>query len=466
MKSRARVAAINDEDLMATMPRRNALADGAAARRAMWLMLVLLLAALSAACSKTKVPLPGERVSILQLNTELSADPALTDIAVRLPKPYVNTDWAQAGGSASHAMYHLQAGGDVLTEVWSRDIGSSAGSSQRLLAEPVVADGLVYTLDAQSLVRAFEVETGQNVWQAVMTPEDEDDDLFGGGLGVAEGRIFITTPYAEVYALDAKTGAFIWRAAAPAPIRSAPAISDGRVFVITIDNQLVAYAVDDGRRLWSNAGVEEAAGLLGGSTPAVLGNVVIAAYTSGELLAFDVVNGNSMWTESLAGRARTSAVAALSDIRGRPVIDRDRVIAIGNGGVMAAIDLRRGERYWDRDLGGTQSPWAAGDFIYVMTSSSEVVCVTRDDGRIKWVRPLPPFEDMIEREDPVYWSGPVLVGDRLLVTGSNGLALSISPYTGEVLGKQDLPDRSHLPPVVANEMVFMLSDDAELIAFR
>lgn len=419
-----------------------------------------------AACDKQKVPLPGERVSVLQLNTELNADPTLADVPVRLPKPYVNADWAQAGGNPTHAMYHLQASADVLTEVWSADIGSSARSSNRLLAEPVVADGMVYTLDARSLVRAFEVDSGRRVWQADMTPEDEDDNLFGGGLALAEGRIFITTPYAEVYALDAKTGAFVWRASAPAPMRSAPTVSDGRVFVITIDNQLVAYAADDGRRLWSNAGVEEAAGLLGGSTPAVLGNVVVAAYTSGELLAFDVINGNSLWTDSLAGRARASSVAALSDIRGRPVIDRDRVIAIGNGGVMAAIDLRRGERYWSRDLGGTQSPWAAGDFIYVMTSSSEVICVTREDGRIKWVRPLPPFEDLERREDPIYWSGPVLVGDRLLVTGSNGVALSISPYTGQVMGQQQLPDRSHLPPVVANEMVFMLSDDAELTAFR
>jgi outer membrane protein assembly factor BamB len=421
---------------------------------------------LIAACDKTKVPLPGERVSVLQQSSENAADPTLTEMAVRLPKPYVNKDWAQVGGNQSHAMYHLQVSSDVLTEVWSADIGSSADSANRLLAEPVVADGIIYTLDAESLVRAFDANTGARLWQADFTPDDEDDDLFGGGMAVAEGKIFVTTPYAKVYALDAKTGNFIWEAKAPAPMRAAPAVSDGRVFATTIDNQLVAFAVDDGRRLWSNAGVEEAAGLLGGSTPAVLGNVVVAAYTSGELLAFDVVNGHSLWTDSLAGKARTSSVAALTDIRGRPVIDRDRVIAIGNGGVMAAIELRRGERYWDKDLGGTQMPWAAGDYIYVVTSQSEVVCVTRDDGKIKWLTPLPPFEDMDTREEPIYWSGPVLVGDRLLVTGSNGLALSISPYTGALLGKQELPDRSHLPPIVANEMVYMLSDDADLIALK
>ncbi len=426
----------------------------------------LIAALLLSACGPDKVPLPGERISVLQQSSQNAADPTIADIAVRLPKPYVNSDWSQVGGNPAHAMYHLQATSDVLTEVWSADIGSSADSANRLLAEPIVADGIVYTLDAEALVRAFDANTGARIWQADFTPEDEDDDLFGGGMAVAEGKIFVTTPYAKVYALDAKTGAFIWEAKAPAPMRSAPAVSDGRVFATTIDNQLVAFAVDDGRRLWSNAGVEEAAGLLGGSTPAVLGNVVIAAYTSGELLAFDVVNGHSLWTDNLAGKARTSSVAALTDIRAKPVIDRDRVFAIGNGGVMASIDLRRGERYWDKDLGGTQMPWAAGDFLYVLTSQSEVVCLTRDEGKVKWLTPLPPFEDMEYREDPIYWSGPVLVGDRLLVTGSNGLALSLSPYTGALLGKQDLPDRSHLPPVVANEMVYMLSDDADLIALK
>lgn len=439
---------------------------GFATARRVATLLCLSAVSLLAACDKTKVPLPGDRVSVLQMSSQNAADPTLDEMAVRLPKPYINKDWAQVGGNQAHAMYHLQASSDVLSEVWSADIGSAADSANRLLAEPVVADGIIYTLDAEALVRAFDANTGQRIWQADFTPEDEDDDLFGGGMAVAEGKIFVTTPYAKVYALDAKTGDFFWEAKAPAPMRAAPAVSDGRVFATTIDNQLVAFAVDDGRRLWSNAGVEEAAGLLGGSTPTVFGNVVVAAYTSGELLAFDVVNGHSLWTDSLAGKARTSSVAALTDIRGRPVIDRDRVIAIGNGGVMAAIEIRRGERYWDKDLGGTQMPWAAGDYIYVITSQSEVVCVTRDEGKIKWLTALPPFEDMDTREDPIYWSGPVLVGDRLLVTGSNGLALSISPYTGALLGKQELPDRSHLPPIVANEMVYMLSDDADLIALK
>ena len=418
------------------------------------------------ACDKTKVPLPGERVSVLQLDRDLAVDPTLADVSVKLPKPYVNDSWPQVGGNQAHAMYHLASGEGALTRAWSADIGSAADSANRLLAEPVIADGIVFTLDSESLVSAFSASGGGRVWSSDLTPDEDDDDLFGGGVAVAEGKVFVTTPFAKVIALDEKSGGKIWEVSAPAPMRSAPAVSDGRIFTVTIDNQLVVYATDDGRRLWSNAGVEEAAGLLGGTTPAVLGDVVVAAYTSGELLAFNVVDGRSLWSDSLAGKAHGDAVAALTDIRGRPVIDRDLVIAIGNGGVMAAIDLQRGGRVWDASLGGTQSPWVAGDFIYVLTNSSEVICLTRADGRIKWVQQLPQFEDPVDREDPIYWSGPVLVGNRLLVTGSSGFAVAISPYSGEVLGKQELPDRSHLPPVVANQTVYMLSDDADLIALR
>jgi len=148
------------------------------------------------------------------------------------------------------------------------------------------------------------------------------------------------------------------------------------------------------------------------------------------------------------------------------VIDRDFVVAIGNGGVMAAIDKERGGRVWDNGLGGTQMPWVAGDFVYVLTNDSEVVCLSRADGRIKWITALPQFENPADKEDRIYWSGPVLASDRLLVTGSSGLAVALSPYDGGILGKQTLPDSSHLPPVVANETIYILSDDARLIALK
>jgi outer membrane protein assembly factor BamB len=441
-----------------------------AARRRAAPALALGAAMLLAGCGwfgeSEKPPLPGERVSALQLNRQLNIDPDLAGTDVILSAPYVNESWSQAGGNQTHAMYHLQASSGALQQIWSVDIGASASDDNRLLAEPVVANGTVFAMDADSIVSAHDAASGSEIWRKDLTPDEEDDDLFGGGIAWSEAGLVVSTPFARVFLLDARTGEVKWEAPAPAPMRAAPAVSDGRVFVITIDNQLLVYALDDGRKLWSNAGVEEAAGLLGGTTPAVDGDIVIAAYTSGELLAFDVTDGRSIWTESLAGGARGNAIATLTDIRGKPVIDRDFVVAIGNGGVMAAIDKERGGRVWDNGLGGTQMPWVAGDFVFVLSNDSEVVCLSRADGRIKWITALPQFEDAVEKEDRIYWSGPVLVSDRLLVTGSSGLAVALSPYDGSIIGKQTLPDSSHLPPVVANQTIYILSDDARLIALK
>ena len=53
-----------------------------------------------------------------------------------------------------------------------------------------------------------------------------------------------------------------------------------------------------------------------------------------------------------------------------------------------------------------------------------------------------------------------------MLSGSSGEALSISPYTGEILSRIALPSRSHLSPVIAGGTIYFLSDDAELMALR
>src|SRR3546814_9012775 len=146
-------------------------------------------------------------------------------------------------------------------------------------------------------------------------------------------------------------------------------------------------------------------------------------------------------------------------MRGRPVIDRELVIAVSHSGLLAGVDLRRGSRAWDRDIGSSQSPWVAGDFVYVIDNNGEVICLTREDGRIRWIQSLPQWEDEEDKEDPIYWAGPVLAGDRLIVVGTSGEALSLSPYTGDILGAIDIPSGAHLSPIVAGGTLYILADE-------
>jgi len=409
--------------------------------------------------------LPGQRIAILAVDRGLRADTSVAQVPVQLSEPYVNTRWTQYGGSPAHATYHL-ALAQSLRRAWSVDLGDGAASDRRILAQPLVVEGTVYGMDALSTVTAFDAERGRTLWRHELEPEFEEEGYFGGGLAFENGRLFVSTGFGEVFALNAADGRIVWRKRVPGPIRAAPTADNGRVFVITTANQVIAMSAEDGRQLWTHSGIEEATGLLGAASPAVLGSTVVVPYSSGEIFALLAENGRILWNESLASVKRTDPLADIAQIRGAPVIDRDLVIVVSHSGRMIAIDLRRGLRIWERKIGGVEMPWVGGDFLFVLTNDAQLISLTRRDGRIRWVRPLERFEDPDDQEDPIHWTGPVLAGDRLIVAGSHGRALSVSPYTGEILGAIELPGSVTIAPVVAAGTLYFVTDSGSLIAMR
>jgi outer membrane protein assembly factor BamB len=408
-------------------------------------------------------PLPGERVSVMLLERELSADPNLADLPVELPPPLRNESWPQNGGVPSHAMHHLAAA-DQLDLAWRADIGAGSSDDGQLLARPVVAGGRVFTMDAEGTIRAFAADSGASVWASA---PQEADGLIGGGLAYADGRLFATLSSGEVLGLDAASGTEMWRQSLVLPLRAAPTVAENRVLVPSADNQLYALDASTGRPVWRHAGFFEGAALLGGPSPAVDRGLVVVPYSSAEVFALRLDSGRPLWSDTIERPRRTQALDQIADIEGMPVIEGDMVYVAGYGGQMAAIDARRGIRTWDVDVASTDTPWLAGDFLYVLTTRGEVVCLVRANGRVRWVSPLPRFTNP---EDPgstaIVWSGPVLVGDRLLLVGSHGQAVTMSPYNGEILGRQDLPGPVVIPPVVAQGNVYIVTENAELLAYR
>jgi outer membrane protein assembly factor BamB len=431
--------------------------------------------------STNKSKLKGERISVMTLDESLKPDPALADVPVLLPAPYRNTEWPEPGGYASNAMYHLEAAGR-LRQLWQADAGKGSDTDSRLSAPPVVVDGRVFVLDAANHVTAFKAEDGSRIWDADLSPPAADsgfDPTFGlfsdttadtkglgGGIASDDGHIFVATGYGIVFALDAATGKVLWKTNLDVPIVDSPSANGGRVFICTQDNHFFALAETTGRKLWDHQGISESAGILESTSPAVSGDYVVAPYSSGELFAIRVENGRPAWNDMLTRSGNVTALSELDDIAGRPVIDRNMVFAISHSGIMAAINLDTGDRVWQRDIGGIQTPWVAGDVVYVATTDGLLLCLERKDGRVKWVHRLQRWEDAKSKGSPIFWAGPVLVSNRLVLVSSNGYAISVSPYTGELLGRIEIPDGSYIAPAVSNGTLYLLTNDAHLIALR
>lgn len=409
--------------------------------------------------------LEGERISVMSLESSLEPDPRLADLQVRLPRPYENEEWPQAGGYPGHAMHHL-ALSETPRVVWRADIGSGSDRDQRIPGQPVVGGGRLYAMDARSRVSAFDLANGNRIWSVDLTPREENAGAIGGGIAFDRGRVFAATAYGEVVALDAATGATLWREKLTAPARVPPTVDGNLVFVVGHDNQIVALDGDSGRTVWSYTSVAEGAGIVGAGNPAVEGGIVVAPFSSGDLVALREDSGRVAWTDSLIRAQRLSSVATINDIAGSPVIDRGRVYAISHSGRMVALDLRTGDRIWEQSIGGVQAPWVAGDFLFAITIDADLVCLSRRDGRIRWVRPLQRWERPKERKGPIIWYGPILASDRLVVVSNRGRALSVSPYTGEILGGVELPTGASRAPVVAGGMLFILTDGASIVAMK
>jgi outer membrane protein assembly factor BamB len=414
---------------------------------------------------KGKPPLPGKRVDVLPLDQPVKADLDLATQNVALPRPEANTEWPQSGGFPDHAMQHLALSGP-LKEVWNTDIGEGSARYSRILSQPVVADGHIFGLDGEDVVFALDAATGHRLWNFDPKPEKERDSTFGGGVAYSEGKLYVTTGYGDILALNAADGKQIWRQHTGSPLRGSPTVMGGRVLAVNVDNQLIALAISDGQKLWTHTGLPETADLLGTPAPAVAGDTVVAAYSSGELYALRLENGKPVWNDNLAVAQPLGALNALADIRGRPVIDRGRVFAVSHSGRMVSIDLRTGDRVWEQDIGGSQGPWVAGDYVYVLSNDTTLLCLTWKDGKVRWARNLPRYENEQKKKDPILWVGPVLAGDRLIVVASTGEAFSVSPYTGEPLGRTEFPAGVFIDPVVANNTVYVLTDNANLIALR
>jgi outer membrane protein assembly factor BamB len=357
--------------------------------------------------------------------------------------------------------------GQALNRAFSVQAGRGNSLTARLAAAPIVAGGRVYTIDTLGSVRAFDASTGGQVW-ASQTPTERNNQasLYGGGLAYANGRVYATNGLGFVAALDERNGGIVWQVRPGGPLRGAPTVAYDSVYVISQDNQIYSLKTADGSTNWSQQASLEVAGVFGSASPAVGQGTVVAGFSSGELNAYRYENARQVWQDALQRTSIRTSVSSLNDIDADPVIDSGQVIAIGQGGRMVALELTTGQRQWELNVAGISTPWVAGDWIFVVTDDAKLICVYRQNGHVRWISQLPQFQKAKSKKGEIDYSGPVLAGNRLIVTGSNGALIYADPTTGAVQSQTSIGAPVSLSPVVANSTLYILDDRARLTAFR
>lgn len=406
------------------------------------------------------------RVSILAFEQQLTPDPTLQQRPIVVPPMVRLTEWTQPGGTADNSP-PPSAGSAVLERAWRASLGEGSTGRAQVAAPPVIADGNLYFLDASHRLHAVRASDGGRLWSENLRPVAGRDRVArGGGVAAGGGRVFVTTGFGFVAALDAQTGEQVWRAQADAPFQSAPTVSGGRVFAITNDSELVVMDANTGEITWTHQAIAEPARILAAPSVAVEGETVVAPFASGELVALLAGNGRRLWSDSLSRSGRLTSLSAINDIAGRPVLDNGIVYAASHSGVLAAIDLRTGQRGWARAFASTQTPWIAGDVLYAVSVDGELAAFDRQSGNVYWVSQLRRYEHERDRKGRVSWVGPIMVGARLVLASSEGDVIAVNPIDGETLATADVGQSVFIPPIAANDQIYIVTNEARLVVFN
>jgi outer membrane protein assembly factor BamB len=385
---------------------------------------------------------------------------------ISLPAQSATGEWTHKAAGPDHDMPHgaLSAAPRLAFAV---DIGEGEDRRHRITADPVVSGGRVFTVDSRARVMAHSV-SGQALWSANVSPAGEPvDDASGAGLAVSGDRLYVSTAFGQVIALDTGTGRRIWAQDIGAAAAGAPTVEGGRVYVVGRDATAWALDAGTGRIDWTEQGTPDASGVTGGASPAVSGDRIVLPFSSRELRGV-LPGGTELWTTTVAGTRLGRVYAAITDITGDPVIDGGTVYAGSPSGRINAVSLASGEQLWTAEEGAMSPVVVAGGSVFAVTDQAQLVRLDATTGEPVWRVDLPYFKRaLVRRRQSVFAHyGPVLAGGRLWVASSDGWLRAFDPASGTRVGEVELPPGAATNAAVAGQTLYVVSTDGRLLAFR
>ena len=408
----------------------------------------------------------ASRVSLSVLDQQLVADPSLAALSVTLPEARAIEDWPQAGRIPSKIVGHVKAG-EAFKVDWKKGLGEGSSRTRRIIAAPVVEDGRLYMVDADQKVIAVDASNGDKVWEHTIHSDNKRDKYaVGAGIGLAGDRVIVTSGYGYIVALSVADGSELWRREIDTPISGSPAVFDGKAFVTSTNNELYVLDLATGDVVWTDQAIAESARILSSPSPAVEDDLLVAPFSSGELIAYVPANGRRLWQDTLTTIGRFTPLSAINDIAGRPSVQDGVVYAGSHSGVLTAIDARTGTRLWNLLFGSRLGPVISGDFLFIAGTDGQVACLRKIDGKVIWARSLPAFKNQKKKQKPIVYTGPLVASNRLILGTSRGELLALSPQTGETIDKLDLGQSIYIEPIAANGLIYVLTDDGTLVAIR
>jgi outer membrane protein assembly factor BamB len=262
---------------------------------------------------------------------------------------------------------------------------------------------------------------------------------------IAQGRVFVGSDDEHLYALDLRTGRKLWAFKTDGPIESSPLVLEDRVFVGSDDSALYALEVASGKLLWKYLTSDK---IVGGpnwaKAPTGSAHWVLVGSYDNKLHCVDAATGKSNWVYETT-----------SYINATPAVSGGVTVVGGCDAILHVVALADGRKLKQVEGGAYIAGSVAlqDGLAYFGNMENEVRCVDLQTGTNRWVYRDRPF---------AFYSSPALALDRLVIGSRDKRVHCLNPANGRAHWAFATRAKVDSSPVICGDKVVVGSDDGRL----
>ena len=351
---------------------------------------------------------------------------------IKQPLPAVPLKWSQWGGHSRENFYiPTQEKLSGLKLVKTIKLFSSPGKTLLISGDVL----FVPTLDGK--LTTFSLRTFKKIGQ-VKLPQK-----LAGTAALTHNDLIVALRFGKksLFLLNPLTGKKVWTTELGS-IQTEPLISSPRIFVTTLYKGIVAIDDSTGKILW-----EKHLPAQSHSSPNLIQNRLIFGDDRGNLRAVKPSTADSLWTVSIGGI-----------IRAMPVGNNGRVYIGTTAGNFFAVDAKTGRILWKFSVQARifhEAAVAPGGVFFV-ANDGFLYKLSPETGRLLWKRSL----------NGVAGTPPLVYGNRILLGTLEHLLLLIDRTSGKITQEIKLKGRVHTLPIITQKYVIAGSEKQWLYIFE
>lgn len=334
---------------------------------------------------------------------------------------------------------------------WQRNTGAGQDARYQRL-QPTVVDGIIYTVDVNGVVAAWDAKSGKRLWK------NDLDVAVGGGIGVFEGMGFIGTLDGHVVAVDLADGSLKWKAKTSSEVVSVPQANSSVVIAQAIDGRVFAFNFDDGSLRWNYDHSVPVLSLRSNAAPLITNDNVYIGFDNGQLLSFSSSNGQLRWSARVGQPTGKTELERLVDVDAAPIELGPYVYGAGYNARLVAISKGTGRIAWGQDASTANNIAAGDDFIVVSDVNSHVTAFSAQDGSILWQN-----KELHRRG----LTAPVVFGSLVAAVDGQGYIHGFAAKDGKLVARgRASPAKVLAQPFVHDETLYVMDADGLLVAYQ